>query len=85
MDSNQLPGVVLSPCVQTFIELLLNEIAEGNRGPAPDVLRVKKLPCKGQTGTVIDSIQHTRSSKLCPSHSSPSLAWQSSRSEDQRA
>jgi len=74
MEDYQLSGVVLSPCVQSFIDLLLNEIAEGNRGPAPDLLRVKKLPCKGQTGTVIDSIQHARSSELRPSHSSLSLA-----------
>jgi hypothetical protein len=32
MQNYQLPGVVLSPCVQTFIELLLNEAAEGDKG-----------------------------------------------------
>jgi hypothetical protein len=74
MQNYQLSGVVLSPCVETFIDLLLNEIAEGNKGSAPDVLRVKKLPCKGQTGTVIDRIQLNRPSELRPSHSSLSSA-----------
>ncbi len=85
MEDFRVRGVVLSPCVQTFIDLLLNEAPRSTRESVPDVFRVKKLPYNGQPETAIESIQRNRPSELYRSHRAPSLAWQSSVSEDQRA
>jgi hypothetical protein len=47
MENYQLPGVVLSPCVQTFIELLLSEAAEGDKGVFVGCISIEEAAIHG--------------------------------------
>jgi len=71
MENYQLPRAVLSPCVQAFIELLLNEAGEVDKGIYAGA---KTLHARVKQSELLTPFSTTVYPD-CPSHSAPTLDW----------